>query len=223
MTKKKLNPLLARKIAIGQKIEAGGQLTQEEIHFLTYGTLDFDTYSGEQLVEWFLDEKETGAFKLQSGLNKLDYADVIVRIAEEGAFSFFAMVRENWVMMDDFHHATEELRSLFNKEFSETGAICIPEESRDWWGKQPETLKVYRGCEADRWDGLSWTLDRKVATSFAKGHVRKLNKPIIASATIPKSLVMFCTNQRKEAEVVWDVKSEAWKGEIKKMPYKGKS
>lgn len=223
MNKRKLNPLLARKAALYKTLQTGGQLTAEEAHFLSYGTLDFNAYSGEQLAEWFLDEDGTGALDCQAGLKLNDYADVVVRLAQENAYSFTKLIRQNWNAMDDFYHLTEDLRALFRKHFGDEENVCNI-NNRKWWDKQPETLKVFRGCEADRWDGLSWTLDRKVATSYAKGHKGiKLKNPIVASTTIPKSFVLFCTNDLGEQEVVWDVKVALWKGEIKKMPYKGNS
>jgi hypothetical protein len=50
---------------------------------------------------------------------------------------------------------------------------------------------------------LSWTLDRAVAESFARGHrgIRP-GKPIVVGATIKREAVALAIDDRGEAEIV---------------------
>ena len=49
------------------------------------------------------------------------------------------------------------------------GAVCRQNE-KTFYDELPDLITAYRGCSTWRKRGLSWTTDRRVAASFAKGH-----------------------------------------------------
>jgi len=68
----------------------------------------------------------------------------------------------------------------------------------------PETIAVWRGCEAGRERGLSWTIDRSVAEGFAIGK-RCINRvPTLVRADIPKQHVFAVFSSRNEHEITLD-------------------
>lgn len=67
----------------------------------------------------------------------------------------------------------------------------------------PRFLTVYRGQDLDEPVGLSWTTDRAVAESFARGHrgIRHEN-PVVIEAKVHTCMVAFTCDDRGESEVV---------------------
>jgi hypothetical protein len=67
----------------------------------------------------------------------------------------------------------------------------------------PDQLTVYRGQDKSKPPGLSWTIDRKTAGNFARGHRGIYNSnPVILKTTIAKSEIAFVTFDREESEVI---------------------
>ena len=72
-------------------------------------------------------------------------------------------------------------------------------------GSLDDEWTVYRGCSRDRIRGIAWTLDRRVAESFAHGHrLIRARDPVIASARIKRASVFIFPRGRREREVVLD-------------------
>lgn len=64
---------------------------------------------------------------------------------------------------------------------------------------------VYRGCSRERVRGLSWTLDEKVAQSFARGHRGiPVPDPVVVCGEIGRKHVFGVFNDRDESEIVLD-------------------
>ena len=143
-------------------------------------------------------------------INSQDTADVLHFFVEEG-YDFITLMRANWTSLDAFSHLTfefsEEFKLAYDPEMGryKSADEIILDEDREWWDALPDQLKIYRGCDKFRTDGLSWTVDRKVAEGFADGHRGvQATDPVIASAKIQKSDVWFATNERQEQEIVWN-------------------
>jgi len=75
---------------------------------------------------------------------------------------------------------------------------------RAWFDALDPVILVYRGCEAGRERGLSWTTDVEVAKHCARGQRVKNMRPTLVSAHIPKVHVLGVFLSRKESEVVVD-------------------
>ena len=68
----------------------------------------------------------------------------------------------------------------------------------------PDPVTIYRGGGPEAWHvllGQSWTLDRERADWFAR---RIDGSSWLATATIPRDMLMFYSNCRKESEVIPD-------------------
>jgi len=60
----------------------------------------------------------------------------------------------------------------------------------------PDLVTVYRGNDAQRIVGLSWSTKLEVAESFARGHrVTNNANPVVATTTIAKSEIISCSNR----------------------------
>jgi hypothetical protein len=75
----------------------------------------------------------------------------------------------------------------------------------------PDVLTIYRGCVGPtiEYSGtvrrISWTLDRKIAEGFGRGHRSiKLPNPVVAEANYPKAEILALNLKRREREVLID-------------------
>lgn len=166
-----------------------------------------ENYPPDDVASWWLDRED---YVLHGpGLSSEVRANVIQWLHCEGGYDFMKLVKANWSGCDDFHDFTEIFRKCFQNHYADKSPDeidnWINEEDVTWWKSLPELLTVYRGCESNRWQGLSWTISRSVAKGFARGHrYRRLNDPVIAAATVNKKDIFFATNDREEEEIVWD-------------------
>ena len=129
-----------------------------------------------------------------------------LHLREEGGNALAANLLTSWVHMcdDTWRHRDDLIEALSNVRQPRDAAIVEP-SSREWFDALPNVIQVFRGCSADGWHGLSWTTDKSVALGFAHGHRGiRVPEPVIATARIPKRMVLFATNEREEAEVLLD-------------------
>ena len=69
--------------------------------------------------------------------------------------------------------------------------------------KLPPRVTIYRGCYEHNKDGLSWTINRRVAASFPFLHrYRSRGTPLLIKATIPRDQILALNNDREEDEVI---------------------
>jgi hypothetical protein len=80
----------------------------------------------------------------------------------------------------------------------------LPEREREWFASLGPMVEIYRGCEAGRERGLSWTTEIKVATGFAIGKRCRNAKPTLITAMIPKEHIFGVSLDRKEEEIIVD-------------------
>lgn len=70
----------------------------------------------------------------------------------------------------------------------------------------PDVTQVWRGTAglsfAHAASGYSWTTERDVACWFAMRRAEDFGNPIVISTHVPKEIVVFCTDDRNEKEVV---------------------
>jgi hypothetical protein len=80
----------------------------------------------------------------------------------------------------------------------------LEEPERAWFDGLGPIIKIYRGCEAGRVRGLSWTTEIGVAESFARGKRWSNDRPTLVSALIPREYILALFLSREEREVVVD-------------------
>ena len=91
------------------------------------------------------------------------------------------------------HEAFEALFSDFGHGWNRTPEIAA----------LPAHLTFFRGQSTDAEPGLSWTLDRKVAEGFARGHRNIcVPDPVILTTEIERADVAMYLDARNEREVV---------------------
>lgn len=106
--------------------------------------------------------------------------------------TFWAVMVREWDGFDRIPH--EDFEATFENY------ICPPRNLPDEV-KTPVT--IYRGQSADDPKGLSWTLNRAVAESFAHGHRgMRVQNPIVFEMQVELEEIAFYTNDREEEEVV---------------------
>jgi hypothetical protein len=112
----------------------------------------------------------------------------------EAGRAFWAVIQDEWSSFDRIPH--QEFVRLFAK-FAKQWAATDEIESL------PDRLTVYRGQSRDDPPGLSWTRDRGVAQTFARGHrgIAVPNSTII-ERRINREGVALVLNDRDEQEIV---------------------
>lgn len=102
---------------------------------------------------------------------------------------FWEVVTKSWSSFDLIPH--EDFEGLFAR-FVDSAPKC-----------EPTRMTVFRGQNAGAPLGLSWTLDRKVAEEFARGHRGIRNRhPVVLERVVTRDQVAFVCDDREEKEIV---------------------
>jgi hypothetical protein len=116
--------------------------------------------------------------------------------------AFWRLVADEWSGFDAIPH--DDFAEMFSALCHAHSWELMPEADREFFNALPEAVTVYRGGNADTVaEGLSWTLDEKVAAGFARGHRGMLNKcPVILRGIVRKVDVALAVTDRSESEIV---------------------
>jgi hypothetical protein len=67
----------------------------------------------------------------------------------------------------------------------------------------PDVVTIYRGCgRGVNMDGISWSLDKEIASKFPTYHRYRVKHPVLITATVKKSKIIALKLDRKEQEVI---------------------
>ena len=77
----------------------------------------------------------------------------------------------------------------------------LDKEDKQMYNDLPKRFTIYRSGRFE--NGLSWTLDKEKAEWFKNRTPYDEIKNNLYERTIDKSEVLFCTNHRKEQEIVY--------------------
>ena len=89
-----------------------------------------------------------------------------------------------------------DLRAAWRADF-------LSADNRKFYNALPDRFTAFRGQNAGHPVGLSWTLNRDIASGFARGHRCLFNQePIVISAQISKRNLCGAYVDREESEVV---------------------
>lgn len=99
---------------------------------------------------------------------------------------FWRVFSEMWSVCDaTWQHQNDLLEAFSNRP--PKPAKHITPEARTFFDALPDVVTVYRGGSRERVRGLSWTTDRAVGESFARGHRGiRVPDPVVATATVRK-------------------------------------
>ncbi|MEO2014668.1 MAG: hypothetical protein ABGZ53_09880, partial [Fuerstiella sp.] len=136
------------------------------------------------------------------GVDSTNRIDAIMdAVAQYDNQMFWPIVNRYWSSCDLTWHAQEELRRLLLAHGR--GVDHLDDAATQFYESLPDTVTIYRGCNLDRIDGLSWTTDEEVAVGFAKGHrSNRVPFPVVASTTVQKSEIYSVSDNREESEVL---------------------
>ena len=139
-------------------------------------------------------------------------------LREEDGPVFWSVFNAAWPGCDATWAKRHELVALIRRK-TPWRAFAEPDDAAFYDGL-PAHVNIYRGCTRRRVAGVSWTTDRDVAADFACGHRGiPVRNPVIASATIPKSMVLAAHTERKEAEVL--ISPRIWPRRFNVVPLAG--
>lgn len=130
--------------------------------------------------------------------------DLILRSGGHDGNAFWPVFLEAWPKCDDTWECRHDILEAmdFYRGFFLSYAT---DAERAFYDRLPNWITIYRGCSRDRVFGLSWTLDRKVAERFARGHRGiMVPDPVIAEAKVRTREILAVFTDRKEAEVLID-------------------
>ena len=127
--------------------------------------------------------------------------DEINKLPNKLAFGLFHSV---WPDCDNVYPYSEEfLEFLDSSAYEVDFKDYFTPDDRAWFDELPERFRVYRGCDASRSAGFSWTTSREVALGFARGHRGiQYPNPVVISGMIHKRAVYMATNDRSEFEIL---------------------
>lgn len=114
---------------------------------------------------------------------------------------FWRLVAEGWSTFDLIPHRV--YTAAFRRYRPRWSPKVMAPSDLSFYEALPAELTIHRGQDASAPIGLSWTLDREVATGFARGHRGIRNpSPALLTVTVQKNTVALAFAQRSESEVV---------------------
>ena len=154
----------------------------------------------EMLTECLLSEKNSGSDARPEALLRL-HSEIFPRKNKKAGQAFWRWVACEWEGFDAIPHELYEDCFLFWAKYWSPN--CMNPEDLDAFKSLPNEFTLYRGADEFAPLGLSWTLDRRVAESFSRGHRGSLNQnPVVLEANVTRNAVAFLQTSRQEAEVV---------------------
>jgi hypothetical protein len=93
---------------------------------------------------------------------------------------------QNWSHCDDTWYLQDDLlRQLQRFEDEASGVEFLSAKARAAYNALPDSVRVFRGSSRERVMGVTWTIDREIATGFAQGHrFIEVSDPVIAMGVV---------------------------------------
>jgi hypothetical protein len=113
---------------------------------------------------------------------------------------WLTLLGKNWESCDMVFKYASRLRRIL-KTAGPLPAMMTPEENA-FYDALPDRVTIYRGCQEANLMGLCWTLDRALANSFTQLSRFRVEKPLLATATVPKKKVLAVKLGRDEKEII---------------------
>jgi hypothetical protein len=119
---------------------------------------------------------------------------------------YWLNLRDTYILQDFAHLNYKELKKLFlsKRKFREK---LMDDEEFKLLKSLPENITIYRGGsieELKKEFGLSWSLDKKIASKFVDIKSTLTNeKMVVHELIIPKANVIAYINSRQEEEIIY--------------------
>ncbi|MDE4303655.1 hypothetical protein PXK30_09440 [Phaeobacter gallaeciensis] len=116
------------------------------------------------------------------------------------------LFRDEWSGCDDTRaYTTHVVDTLEAISYDLDWRDVLTDDDRKKFDALPDQIMVWRGSDESTIKGACWSLDRKVAEKFARGHRMMCNpRPTLARAVVSKWDVLFFFTDRNESEVLLD-------------------
>jgi hypothetical protein len=132
---------------------------------------------------------------------------------------YWTLLREVWIMTEVVHEHRQQWLRLFQSKRPHREALMTPKEHKAL-ARLPDEIEIYRGCVTENGVlGLAWTLDSKRAEFFTKYACEARRglltpryqgtTPIVVAATCRRSDVLAHFIERKESEIIVNLKRVA--------------
>lgn len=123
-----------------------------------------------------------------------------------------------WTNCDKIGLYADDLLWIFREWLDHPDALIpelMDEEERAVYDALPEQVTIYRGCGRLNRHGFSWSLSRDVAAWFPFSARSRAEKPLLLTATIPKTRAAAVKLRGREQEViVVGLPDTAWTEEV---------
>lgn len=116
-------------------------------------------------------------------------------------FAFSQMARSVWIDSESIGYNQDAWLALFT-EHIDAVAFMGPDDTAALAAMPLDAegcLQIFRGCDPDALDGMSWTTDYDLAYRFAH---RRRSEPVLLTGRVARSDVLAYTDARSEAEVI---------------------
>lgn len=154
----------------------------------------------------------------------IGYTKQLELCSSEDRFEKFYTLKENFIAKGNYWETLAYVYNLcnntyrFRKELKEAFSADIPgkeklitQEARKVIDKLPNCITIFRGMSVSEDEsndfGISWTLNRKVAESFANTYFHNYDtqgqKHIVKEIKISKTDIISYFNERKEEEIIY--------------------
>jgi hypothetical protein len=112
----------------------------------------------------------------------------------------FDILRDEWTSFHNISNSLEELGDIFPL-YGPVRAMMTSEENAAY-DALPARVPVYRGCDANWLEGVSWSLNKKVANWFAFYALTQAQDPTLMTASVEKEFVLAIKLGRGEEEII---------------------
>jgi hypothetical protein len=122
---------------------------------------------------------------------------------QDGPLSFeegLRLLGEHWSCSDNIREYIPALRKLLGT-YGPLRAMMNSEENAAY-DALPDTVTVYRGCDASVLTGASWSLDQNVANSFPFLNRYEVPSPMVVKARVKKNRILALKLGRDESEII---------------------
>jgi hypothetical protein len=189
-------------------------------HIIALKSIIKDCESGNEILARFMKGDDyMNAFMFVKNKGKEDYYSkyistpksdkILLFIDYTDTFTdeeYWKNLREAYTMQDFQAINYELLIKLFSSSRSERNKLMSTDESL-FLENLSEEIQIYRGGSIDELEngfGISWSLDKKIATKFVniKSNLTK-KKMVVHEIIIPKANVIAYINSRQEEEIIY--------------------
>lgn len=150
---------------------------------------------------WTFEEASNHVFRWCNSYERLPV--VLSLRGKMAAPDWWRLLGEQWTCFDNVAEYKERLRTYLLRANAKNLSAMMTEDEHLELAAMPDVLTVYRGCYQVNADGLSWSLDRKIAAKIPSlsRYRRQNDTPLLLQGKVKKSRAVLMLG-RNEQEIV---------------------